>query len=371
MICTEPLCVGRPNMPPPELIDRYMRVPLSTAWLTNDGPLVRELEGRIQAWCKERGQAVHAVAVCNATVGLQIALTAWGVNSRSIVAVPAYTFPATVQAIEWIRAKPYLLDLEHDGYWVTAMGAFTATLPVAAYGITGSIQAWAATNLEWWRQVADAAHAPMILDAAGSWGNCVNGRPVITFGDCAVLSLHATKVVFGGEGGVIVTANAEKAAAMRRLRNFGFGGKIADKSYGLGTNGKLSELHAALALASLDYYPTVQKQNRAIWEMYKAYLLDTGILSYPSPLDNHHYVVTSIPDGRRDAVMEALRVEGCRARRYYWPGCHAEEDAILFPETVRIAERVLVLPTGFQMDETKVRAVCGIIKQTMEVRGNA
>ena len=218
-----------------------------------------------------------------------------------------------------------------------------------------------------------------MYDAAHAFGCSRDGRMIGGFGSCEVFSFHATKFLNSFEGGAVVTNDDALAAKMRLMRNFGFAGY--DHVIYLGTNGKLTEICAAMGLASLDTMAEIVEVNRRGYEAYREGLRDVpgvSVIHYdPGERNNYQYVVAEVDGGvaplSRDELVEVLHAENVLARRYFWPGCHRMEPyrslqpnaGLLLPATERAAARVIVLPTGQTVTPPMVATICGIIRAAL------
>jgi dTDP-4-amino-4,6-dideoxygalactose transaminase len=232
------------------------------------------------------------------------------------------------------------------------------------------------------QELADDHGLRLLFDAAHAFGCSSSGTMIGNFGDCEVLSFHATKFFNTFEGGAVLTNNDELAEAMRLMRNFGFAG--LDNVIHPGTNGKMTEICAAMGIVNLDSIDAVIDANKRNYEIYSeelAKLKDISLLNFDrSERQNYQYVVVEVAEEcalRRDSIVEALHAENVRARRYFWPGCHNMLPyRTLFPKagkglpiTQSVADRVIVLPTGPTMDESMVRAVASVITTLIEDGG--
>lgn len=362
-----PLHVGRPNVGDRARLRARLDAALDARWLTNDGPLVHELEGAVALLCGRR----HGVATCNATAALELLLGA--VAPTGEVVLPSFTFVASAYAVSRAGLVPVFADVE----------AGTATLDAASAEEASSGDTVAVLAVPLWGERVDAAGlarvaqargVPLLLDAAHALGCSQDGRPVAALGDAAVLSFHATKVVNGGEGGMVVTDDDALARELRLLRNYGF--EDYDRSVRLGTNAKMSELSAALALTSLEGLDGFVAANRARADAYAQALRDVpGVRLRPSPPGStFQYAVLEVeppPHGPgRDLLHEVLWAEGALARRYFVPGCHAAgpyrdgaaHRAVPLPNTERLLARALVLPNGGEMTPVHATRVGEIVR---------
>jgi len=226
------------------------------------------------------------------------------------------------------------------------------------------------------QSVADQNGLQLLFDAAHAFGCSHNGRMIGGFGRAEVFSFHATKFLDALEGGAVVTNDDDLAETMRLMRNFGFHGM--DNVIHVGTNGKMSEVSAAMGLTSLESIDTFVDANRRNWSLYSSLLDDlpgVSVLAYDAAQRcNFQYIVLEIDPTEagtsRDQVMESLHAHNVRARRYFWPGVHRMEpyrslypqSHLWLPNTEDVAGRVLVLPTGSEISEDQVRGICGIVR---------
>jgi dTDP-4-amino-4,6-dideoxygalactose transaminase len=196
------------------------------------------------------------------------------------------------------------------------------------------------------------------------------------FGNAEVFSFHATKVLNTFEGGAVVTNDDEQAAKMRLMRNFGFAGY--DTVSSLGTNGKMSEVSAAMGLTSLESLEKFVAANCRNYKEYRQQLAEVpsvSVLAYDQDEKcNYQYIVLEIDEGAlgitRDQLDDIFWAENVLTRRYFYPGCHRMEPyrtlyaqaSLSLPETEKLAARVLCLPTGTAVGSDEITAICDLIK---------
>jgi dTDP-4-amino-4,6-dideoxygalactose transaminase len=338
-------------------------------WLSNDGPFVKELEARIANFVGVK----HCIAICNGTVALEIAARALDLEGE--VLVPAFTFIATAHALQWQGITPVFVDIDPRTHNI-APAAIERHITARTTGIIG-VHLWGrpcdTVALD---AIATRHHLKQIYDAAHAFGCSHDGRMIGSFGACEIFSFHATKFVNSFEGGAIVTNDAALAHRMRLMRNFGF--VDYDRVEDVGTNGKMTEICAAMGLISLDELGDLIAINRLNHEAYRRGLGDLPGLSMvrfdPAERSNYQYVaVEVIPEAApldRDELIAVLHAENILARRYFWPGCHRMQPyrslqpkaGELLQETERVASQILVLPTGQAVSERTVAKVCNIIR---------
>ena len=364
----EALHVGRPNIADRARLLARINEVLDRRWLTNNGPLVHEFEARVA----EREGVRHCIAMCNGTVGLEIAVRAAGLSGEVIV--PSLTFVATAHALEWQQITPVFCDVDPKTYTLDPRQVEARITPKTT-GIIG-VHLWGRPcDVEALARVAAEHRLRLLYDAAHVFDTTCLGRAIGGYGDAAVFSFHATKFFNTFEGGAVVTNDDELARTMRLMKNFGFAGY--DNVIHVGTNGKMSELSAATGLTGLETLQEVVTVNRENFHAYQdalAGIPGITLLDYDErERCNFQYVVLDV-DPRaasitRDDLVTVFWAENVLARRYFYPGCHRMEPyRTRFPDagrhlpaTERLVERTLTLPTGTALDTAGVRRVTDLM----------
>jgi dTDP-4-amino-4,6-dideoxygalactose transaminase len=365
----EPLHVGRPNIGDrAQLLERINDM-LDRGWLTNNGPYVQEFEKRIADLTGAR----HCIAMCNGTVALEIAIRALELTGEVII--PSFTFIATAHALQWQQITPVFCDINPDTHAIDPRRVEEMITPRTS-GIIG-VHVWGrACDVEALEDIAQRRNLKLIFDAAHAFACSHNGAMIGNFGEAEVFSFHATKFFNTFEGGAVVTNNDELAKKMRLMNNFGFSGY--DNVIYIGTNGKMSEVSAAMGLTgleSLDEFVAVNRRNHEKYRRELGGLPGVRVLAYDAAEKcNYQYSVVEIDESAarvsRDAMLEILWAENVLARRYFYPGCHRMEPyrsffphaGLLLPETEELAKRVLVLPTGTAANETDIATIAEIMR---------
>ena len=365
----EPLYVGRPNIGDRARFLERVNAILDARWLTNDGPYVRELETRIAQLCGVK----HCIAMCNATVALEIAIRA--LDLRGEVIVPSMTFVATAHALQWQNITPVFCDIDPDTLTLDPQRVEALITPRTT-GILG-VHLWGrACNTNALRALAEKYNLRLLYDAAHAFYTTHDGVMIGNFGQAEIFSFHATKFFNTFEGGAAVTNDDALADKMRLMRNFGFAGY--DTVVELGTNAKMSEVSAAMGLTGLESLDAFVAIHRAHYEQYARELRElrgVRVLDYDAgERANYQYVVLDIDAAHsgiaRDVLLEMLWAENLRARRYFFPGCHRMEPyRTLYPRagehlpvTEKMLERVLVLPTGSAVSADDVHTICQLLR---------
>jgi dTDP-4-amino-4,6-dideoxygalactose transaminase len=362
-VFAEPLHVGRPNIGNQENFLRLVAAMLERRWLTNNGPLVQMFEQRLV----DRLGVKHCIAMCNGTIALEIAIRALGLTGEVIV--PSFSFIATAHALFWQGITPVFADIDPDTHNLDPASVRRMITPRTT-GIIG-VHLWGrAAPISELQAIADEYGLKLIFDAAHAFGCSSGGRMIGGFGQAEIFSFHATKFFNTFEGGAVATNDDTLAEAMRLMRNFGFAGP--DNVIHAGTNGKMPEVCAAMGITNLDYLEKVVDANHLNYLAYRDAVDDVSgiriIPYYHAEKNNFQYVVVEVgpecPVGR-DEIVEALTAENVLARKYFWPGCHRMKPfrelfphaGLVLPNTERVAERVMVLPTG----TTVVPSMCSVI----------
>jgi dTDP-4-amino-4,6-dideoxygalactose transaminase len=363
-----PLYVGRPNLPDRARLHADLDTILDRRWLTNHGPFVQAFE---TALAQHLG-VTHCVAVCNATIGLEVAARALELTGEVIV--PAFTFIASAHALRWIGLEPVFCDVDPDTHNIDPPRVAELVTPRTS-AVMG-VHVWGrpcdTSALE---ALASDHGIHLLFDAAHAFSCADRGVMVGNFGELEVFSFHATKFLNSFEGGAIATNSDDLARRLRLMINFGFAGY--DSVVSLGTNGKMSEMAAAMGLASLERVEDIIAVNRRNHERYLAALAQVPGISVVAfdqcDRRNFQYVVVDVDAARagltRDELIELLWAEGVHARRYFFPGCHrmapyaaeARWRTAHLPHTERLTSRLLTLPTGTAVAADDIDTVADVI----------
>lgn len=373
----EPLHVGRPNIGDREGFLRRVNEILDSRRLTNDGPYAHEFEERI----KDLTGARYCVALCNGTLGLELAIRAAELSGEVIV--PSFTFAATAQALEWHGIRPVFCDID----------AATHNLDPAAVEALITPRTTAIIGVHVWGRpcdepalasIASRRGLKLLFDAAHAFGCSYGDKMVGVGGNAEVFSFHATKYCHSFEGGAAVTNDGDLAEKIRLIANHGF--SDYDLVVRSGTNAKMNEISAAMGLSCLDQRETFVDANRENYHRYAARLADQPGVALVKYCDeqrpNYQYIVAEV-DPRlagleRDALLEVLWAENILARRYFFPGCHRMEPFrgrqtgadstsrhAALPHTEEASRRTLCLPTGEVVSLAEIDAVCELIRFTL------
>jgi dTDP-4-amino-4,6-dideoxygalactose transaminase len=296
------------------------------------------------------------------------------------VLMPSFTFAASAHAVVWAGGHPLFADVDPE----------TLTLdPAAVSELVGEAEAISATHVygrpcevEALQRLADDAGVPLVYDAAHALGSRRRGAPVGSFGTAEVFSLSPTKVAVAGEGGVVATNNASLAEALRLGRDYGNPGNYDCQFPGL--NARMSELHATVALASLEGLDErIAHRNRLV-AAFKDATADVPGLAFQrvddedvSTYKDLTVVVDPVAFGMdAEALGRALKAEGIDSRRYYFPPIHRQKAYAHIPierelpVTERLANSVLTPPLYSHMTTNQIERLADAVVRIQAYSGD-
>lgn len=338
--------VLQPDMPAADDLLPYLRLIDAVRVYVNHGPLVQELQSRLEAMT-----GVHVALVSNGTVALELALQSLESNDGldiRIMALPALTFSATGLAARKCGYYTKLLDVDADSWQLDiTTGVMTdesdledipdAVIPVATFGMPADVKQW------------ENYPVPVVIDAAGAFPHQeVSRDPNIV----TCFSLHATKFIGCGEGGFVVSANKDLIERVRSLAAFGEDG----------TNAKMSEYHAAVALASLDRLHVKKLRMQRVQEWYEKH--GEGLdLHFSSTILNVLLPIPAAP------LIPKLLDEGIETKQWYRPYLDERPEFAVprgtFPVTDHLRDHLLGLPFHAFLTEQDVAHVCTTLKNRL------
>ena len=268
--------VLRPLLPSCDRLLPYLRRIDRARVYTNHGPLLAELEMRLSARFNLPVESVVcASSGTTALVGAILATAGRATAERPLALVPAFTFAATALAAEQCGYRPYLVDID-EATWALdpdklalhpMLDQAGVVIPVAPFGRTIAQSGW--------MNFRNRTGVPVAIDAAASFDGLTQ-EPQSFVGTIPIsLSFHATKSFSAGCGGAVVSSDCDLVARAGQALNFGFFHGRESESFG--TNGKLSEYHAAVGLAELDGWHEKSAAMRTVINEYRAYLGEAGL----------------------------------------------------------------------------------------------
>lgn len=361
----EPLWVTQPLLPPLEEYVDQLREVWESGTITNLGAKHAQLE----ALLADRVGSDNLTLWNNGTAALVGMLSQFDLSGEVIVT--PFTFPATVNAISAIGLTPVFADIDDDGLTLSpesvrraVTGRTTAILGTHIYGTS--------CDTDGLHAVAQEHGLKLLFDGAHSFGvkRPVFGDSPTALGDATMLSFHATKLFHTVEGGAVVTPHDDVHNRLKAARNFGISGE--DLVSGVGLNGKMSELHAAMGLLMLDRLDHEVDLRTTVANRYGERLGGHPGVTVVAGLDeSKQYFVIRIDreafGESRDDVHARLRHYNINSRRYFYPLC-ADIDVYAslpsargLPVARRAADEVLALPFYGGLDLALVDMVCDLI----------
>ncbi len=350
--------VTRPFLPPIGEYQEYVSNIWKRNWLTNNGPLVNQLELQLKEFLKEE----HLLFLNNGTIALQIAIRALELKGE-IITTP-FSFVATTSSIVWEACKPVFVDIDEHTLNIDPTKIEAAitkdTSAILATHVYGN-----PCDIESIDTIARKHKIKVIYDAAHCFGTKYKGKSVFSYGDISTVSFHATKLYHTIEGGGVITKDPLLLKKMAYLRNFGFDGP--ENFEGLGINGKNSEFHAAMGLAILPYIDKILHSRKAQSERYDNKLKGLKIrkikINEKAEYNYAYYPIIFNTEAELLKAQTALADDQIKTRRYFYPSLstlnYVEKQPV--PHCEDISKRVLCLPLYYDLTNEEIDYVCRIL----------
>jgi dTDP-4-amino-4,6-dideoxygalactose transaminase len=364
----DPIYVTRPYLPPLEEFLPLLEQIWETRVLTNNGPFHMRLEAELGRYL-----GVDQVSLMtNGMLALTAAIDAAELEGE-IITTP-YSFVATTHAVRigqlspvFVDIRPSDLNIDPNLIEAAITPRTSAIVAVHVYGNPCAVEAIEA--------IATRHGLKVIYDAAHAFGVRLNDRGILSYGDFATLSFHATKAFNTFEGGAIIAATAEGKQAVDSVRNFGIASEVSIPQ--VGTNAKMSEFNAALGVVQLDHFERVRSARRRVDARYREAFADLDgltCLAIPEGVEpNFSYFPVLVGEAfgaGRDAVYEALKAQQIYARRYFYPllsNLPMYQDLpsaaqSRLPVANRAAEQILCLPIFPELAEEAQDRIIGLVR---------
>ena len=355
--------VTRPLMPTEQEYAAYVSRIFASKHLTNHGPMSQELEARLAQYLD-----TPRINVCaNGTIALQLGLHVLGLAGKTVITTP-FTYVATLSSLLWEGCTVVFADMDEETCCLDPNSVAerltpdtAGILPVNIYGNICDVDALDA--------LAKKHDLRILYDAAHSFGASYNNRSLLSYGDAATCSFHATKVFNTVEGGCLVTHTDEAREAFLLMRACGHQG---DTHYRLGINAKLSELHAAMGLCILDKVADNIAERSVISAMYDALLPGSGLrrpaLRRGLEWNHAYYPVIFDDEHVLERIVHTLAQDNIFPRRYFYPSLNTlpyVKNALPCPVAESIARRVLCLPLYAGLEEKIVERIARCISHCL------
>jgi dTDP-4-amino-4,6-dideoxygalactose transaminase len=351
--------VTKPFLPPIEEYERYIRDIWKRNWLTNNGPLVNELELKL----KEHLEVKHLLFVTNGTIALQLAIKALGLKGQ-IITTP-FSYVATTSSMVWEGCEPVFADIDArtgnlDPNRIEDLISSTTSAILATH-VYGN-----PCDMEMIAEIAKRKNLKVIYDGAHAFNVKYKNTSVFNFGDISTCSFHATKLYHSVEGGAVVTQDPELLKRMAYLRNFGHDGP--ERFAQLGINGKNSEFHAAMGLVNLKYVAEIIGHRKQLCAHYDSFL--THFQAKKPAISPHvtynyaYYPLFFNEEALLKKVVDVLSQNWIYPRRYFYPSL---EDlpyvrrAENCPVADSIASRALCIPLYETLTKEEIDMICRLM----------
>ena len=350
--------VTMPTLAPLEEVNELMKGIWESGIMTHNGPLVQRFEKE----CAEYHEVPNLVTCVNGTIALQMAIRALRLKGE-IITTP-FTFIATINSILWEGCTPVFVDIDSDTLCIDPKKIeekityhTVGIMPVHVFGNCCDIEAIDA--------IAKKHNLKVIYDACHSVGVKYKGQSIFNYGDISVTSFHATKMLNTTEGGGCFTLNKELDEKLRRIRFFGFENHadiVED-----GTNGKMTEVHAAVGLANLKYLDAALADRKRKYAMYKEALSKDKSLKFQKINEGCNYSYFPVIFKDEETLLEVqakLNANHIFPRRYFYPSVNTFSRLVPYtpmPVSEDIASRILCLPLYYTLSEQDIQRIIDII----------
>jgi len=332
-------------------------------WLTNRGELVLELEEKLKTYLE-----IEKILITNnGTIPLQIALKLLG-QGGEIITTP-FSYVATTAAIVWENCTPVFVDINPTNFNIdeskieaAITDKTTCILATHVFGIP--------CNIEEIERIAKKHRLKVIYDGAHAFGVKYKGKSIFTYGDIATCSFHATKLFHTGEGGAIFSKDDELYDKIYYSHNFGHNGPLA--FHGLGINGKISELQAAMGLTVFPHLDFIISERKKIVDLYLSLLdfnfLEKQHISAETEWNFSYFPVVFKDEETLLKIEKELNHFEIVPRRYFYPSLNnlPYVNGELCALSENLSSRILCLPLFVGLEKQQITHICSIINSSIQ-----
>jgi dTDP-4-amino-4,6-dideoxygalactose transaminase len=357
------ITVMKPFLPPIEEYERYLREIWGRCWLTNNGPLVNELELRLKDYLKIE----HLLYVVNGTTALQVAIKALELSGE-VITTP-FSYVATTSSLIWEGCEPVMVDILPDTLNIDP-ARIEAAITKRTSGIVATHVYGNACDVDAIGRIATAHGLKVIYDGAHAFAADYRGRSLLSYGDATTASFHATKLFHTGEGGMVCAHAPDLLRKMSLMRNFGHTSPTEFECIGI--NGKASELHAAMGLCNLNHIAEILRRRQELSLHYDAALRGAP-LRRPSISEHCEYNYAYYPiifesESLLTNVVAALNAHHIFPRRYFHPSLSQLSylpQRFVTPVSDDLSRRILCLPLYHSLTKEEIDMICRLIRRTI------
>ncbi len=354
--------VTKPFLPPKEDVYKLLDEVWQRQWLTNNGPLVNELELKL----KEYLDVPHMLYLNNGTIALQIAIKALELKGE-IITTP-FSYVATTSSIVWEGCSPVFVDIDAETLNIDPTKIEVAVTPnttaILATHVFGNPCEIDAIEI-----IAKKHNLKVIYDAAHCFGTKYRGKSVFAYGDVSTTSFHATKLFHTVEGGAVFCNSPDLLKKMAYLRNFGHNGP--EDFAMVGINGKNSEFHAAMGLANFPFIHAIMEKRKVICQRYDTWLKRENIqhqIINENGVFNYAYYLIVLNDAETTLkIIKELVDNLVTPRRYFYPSLNTVKlyEGNSCPVSEKISESIICLPLYFELTFNDVDFVSRILLRAL------
>ncbi|AUP78181.1 DegT/DnrJ/EryC1/StrS family aminotransferase [Flavivirga eckloniae] len=353
--------VTKTFLPPQEEYNAILKRAWDKSWITNRGELVLELEDKLKNHLKTNA----LILTNNGTIPLQIALKIFA-NKGEVITTP-FSYVATVSSIIWENCKPVFVDI-HPEYFTIDETKIEAAITAKTTAILATHVFGNPCHVSVIENIAKKHGLKVIYDAAHCFGVSYKGESVFNYGNVSACSFHATKLFQTGEGGAIF-CNDESYETLFYSHNFGHDGPL--DFHGLGINGKMSELQAAMGLAVFPYIDHIIIERKKVVDYYKDTLASLPIqflkIREGTTWNYSYFPVVFESEAILLKVLEQLNALEIYPRRYFYPSLNKLPyiNTPEMPISESIASRILCLPVYLGLKNEDIDLMVNKIKQNV------
>ncbi|MBQ0725759.1 MAG: DegT/DnrJ/EryC1/StrS family aminotransferase [Thalassolituus oleivorans] len=360
--------VTKPYLPSRERLDAYIDGIYERRWLTNNGPLMRQLTQRLEEYLGVE----NLLLVSNGTLALQIAYKALGISDENNALCPEaittpFTFVATSSSLQWEGVKPVFADIDKHS-WCLAPENIEAEITHNTRAIVPVHVFGNACDVEAIDKIARKHDFKVVYDASHAFGVDYNGESLLRWGDAATLSFHATKLFHTIEGGAIIFKRRDDFERAEKLISFGLVGP--ETIDGPGINAKMNEFQAAMGLCVLDEIHDNLKARKNIVEQYRSQLPSSIVQQqlHTEITTNYAYMPVVLNSEKQVIqLLDQLQKQGISARRYFSPSLNNAGfgNGTLMPISQDIASRILCLPLYVDLSVAELGNITKIVGEVV------
>lgn len=352
--------VTKTFFPPLEEYNEQLQRVWKNEWLTNRGELLQELETKVIDYLGTS----NVIIMNNGTIPLQIALNILG-QKGEIITTP-FSYVATSAAIVWESCAPVFVDI-HPEYLTIDETKIESAITTKTTAILATHVFGNPCNIEIIEAIANKHNLKVIYDAAHCFGVTYHGKSIFEYGDVSTCSFHATKLFHTGEGGALFCKDEALRHKMFYSHNFGHNGPL--EFFGLGINGKISELQAAMGLSVLPHMNAILAARKKVVALYDEQLDFSRItplkLRAGTEWNYSYYPVVFESETQLLEVQKALNAAQIFPRRYFYPSLNTIPyvNGAAMPVSESIASRVLCLPLYAGLEDKEIQLISKLINK--------